>query len=478
MTALLAVLALAGGARAASIGANDDTGKFAADSGELFFSQMAGLGMKQSVMTLRFLPSDPTSIDGVDALDKAIPFAQLAGLRVTLAVYPYPPHEIEDGTARPAPFASWLRLVAERYPDVKQYVVMNEPNQPAFLRPQFDARGRNVSAAKAGRFLAAGYDALKDVDPSIKVIGLGLSPRGNDRPDALSNVSTSPVRFLEALGAWYRQSGRTKPLMDGISFHPYPNKATDSPEKRYRWPNAGFADLNRIKQAVWDAFRGTGQPTTANGLKLYLDEVGWQVDTSGLDGYTGVENVQVTDTKTQARVYSRLIHMAACDGQIAEVNIFGFYDDAPRDRGFQAALYEVDGTARPSAGAVRAAIAQSGCGNAPVVWRPALRVIGAVRPVWAMRPDRAVIDFDAAADEGAQVVACLLPGWLGTVAADRALKTKTKRSPGCTGGEALPARPVRIRLARTAALRPVTVAVRLVAEGSENRVTTFSRIFS
>ena len=38
------------------------------------------------------------------------------------------------------------------------------------------------------------------------------------------------------------------------------------------------------------------------------------------------------------------MHDAACDPQIAEVNIFGFYDDSPRDSGFQAALNHVDGT--------------------------------------------------------------------------------------------------------------------------------------
>jgi hypothetical protein len=214
-------------------------------------------------------------------------------------------------------------------------------------------------------------------------------------------------------------------------------------------------------------------------MKLYLDEVGWQVDTKGLKGYTGVENVQVTDARTQARVYSRLVRMATCDAQIAEVNIFGFYDDAPRDSGFQAALYEVDGTPRPSAGAVRAAIAQStgGCGSDRVSWRPAARVIGALRPTWVLRPDRMVVHFDAAADEGARVVACLLPGWLGGAAAERAMKARTPTSPGCTGGEALPARPARVRLVRSEALRPVTVAVRLVAEGSEKRVSTFSRTY-
>jgi hypothetical protein len=89
-----------------------------------------------------------------------------------------------------------------------------------------------------------------------------------------------------------------------------------------------------------------------------------------------------------------------------------------------------------------------------------------------------VIHFDATADEGAWVVACLLPGRLGGIAAEKVMKSRTAKSPGCTGGEALPARPVRVRLERSVPLRPVTVAVRLVAEGSDRRVSTFSRTFA
>ena len=473
---MLAALVSAGAASAADVGANDDTGKFAADGGAVFFSQMSAVGLTQSVMTARFLPSAPALIQDGDALDRAIPVAELAGLHVALAVYPYPPRELADGTATPASFASWLTLVAQRYPTVKQYVVMNEPNQPAFLRPQFRAGGANASAARAGALLAAGYDALKAVDPSIRVIGLGLSPRGNDRPTAPSNVSTSPVRFLTALGAWYRASGRTRPLMDGLSFHPYPNRATDSLERGYAWPNAGFANVDRIKQALWDAFRNTAQPTTVKGLRLFLDEVGWQVDTSGLLGYTGVENVQVTDDKTQAGVYAKLVRTAACDPTIAEVNIFGFYDDAPRDTGFQAALNLVDGTPRASAATVQSAIADSagGCNGAPVSWHPAKRVIGATAPVWEIR-NRRTVRFAAGADEGADVVACLLPGSLGGLAAATAMAARTARSPGCRAARALPLRPGVFTLTRSLPFRPVTVAVRMVAEGSAKRVSTFSR---
>ena len=366
-------------ASAAGIGANDDTAKFQADGGAAYFKQMAAIGLRQVVLTVRFTPGDAADIDPAGRLDAAVKNAAAAGIRVVFAVYPYPPRKLKSGLSSPATFATWLTALATRYPAVKQFSVMNEPNQPAFLRPQFARDRANVSAATTGAYLAAAYDALKAVDPAITVIGVGLSPRGNDDARAPSNISTSPMRFLAALGRWYRASGRTAPLMDGFSFHPYPVKATDPLRRSYVWPNAGFADLDRVKQALWDAFDGTPQPTTMGGLRLYLDEVGWQVGTESLVGYTGRENVPVTDESTQAAIYAQLVRAAACDTDIAEVNFFGFYDD-PRRSGFQAGLYHADGTARPSADTVQQAVSETtltGCSGVPAAWVPASGVVGA-----------------------------------------------------------------------------------------------------
>ena len=371
---------------------------------------------RESVLTVRFRPSDPTRIPNQDALDKAVENALAAGLKVVLAVYPYPPRELAAGIGSPSSFASWLTGLALRYPRIRQYVVSNEPNQAAFVRPQFGRSGRNVSAATAGRYLAAGYDALKALDPGITVVGVGLSPRGNDDAHAPSNSSTSPLRFIEALGRWYRSSGRVTPLMDGFSFHPYPRSATDTVDHGYIWPNAGFANLDRVKQALWDAFHGTAQPTTPDGLKLYLDEVGWQVDTAGRVGYFGVENVPVTNEPQQAAIYGALVRRAACDPAVAELNFFGFQDDGLRS-GFQAGLYRADGTPRPSADAVRQAIAETtaGCQGVPALWSPAIGVVGAraggvplvglFGPVLARTP--LTISVDAVAAEGATARAFL-----------------------------------------------------------------------
>ena len=265
----LAVALLCGAsvAVAANVGANDDSAKHADDGGAALYAEMAGLGLTQTVIGVRFVPSEAVVIQEKPLLDRAIAAARAAGLRVVLAVYPYPPREIEAGLSSPSMFASYVGVLASIYPEVKHFVIGNEANQPAFWRPQFDASGQNASAPAFGPYLAASYDVLKGVDPAISVIGVGLSPRGNDRPDAKNNISTSPVRFLRALGEWYRRSGRTLPLMDGFSFHPYPNEATDPLERGYGWPNAGFVNLDRVKQALWDAFHGTAQPTTRRGAR-------------------------------------------------------------------------------------------------------------------------------------------------------------------------------------------------------------------
>jgi hypothetical protein len=462
-------LTCAGAASGADVGANDDTGKYAPDAGTAFYADMASLGLRQVVVTVRWRPSDPLALGERPLLDLTVAAARRAGLAVVFAAYPYPPREVEAGLARPEAFAAWLGELARRYPDVRQFVVGNEPNQPAFWRPQF-SRGKQLSARRFGPFLAAGYDALKDVDPSLTVVGVGLSPRGNDRPAARSNVSTSPVRFLAALGAWYRASDRQRPLMDGLGFHPYPNAATDPLARGYAWPNAGFVDLGRVKQALWDAFAGTAQPTTADGLRLYLDEVGWQVDTTGLDGYVGSENVQVTDESTQASVYAELLRRAACDPDVAQVNVFGFRDD-PLRTGFQAGLYRADGAARPSADAVRAAVADDCVARAPVAWRPARSVLGAARPV--VRPTRTGIAVDLTASEAASARICLLAGVQTLSRARRALAARTSGHNVCASAVVPQHRRTTVRLVRPDGV--VTVAVRLAAQANPTRATVTVR---
>ena len=132
----LAVTLLCGAsvATSANVGANDDSAKHADDGGAALYAEMARLGLTQTVIGVRFVPSEAVVIQQKPLLDRAIDAAQAAGLRVVLAVYPYPPREIEAGLSSPSMFAAYAGVLASIYPDVKHFVIGNEANQPAFWR--------------------------------------------------------------------------------------------------------------------------------------------------------------------------------------------------------------------------------------------------------------------------------------------------------------------------------------------------------
>ncbi len=381
-------------------GVADDAGKFADDGGASFFADMKDIGLTENRMTVLWDPDNPTVIIEKGFLDRSIPVAVKNGINVVFNVYPSRTRRLGDPIAQ-AQFVSFLGVLAKTYPQVKDYIVGNEPNQTRFeFVPQF-TNCVLKAAAVYEQVLANAYDTLKASDPSINVIGVGLSPRGNDNCNAPSNISSSPVRFIYSLGLAYRDSGRTAPIMDKLGFHPYPNSNLDPLEKGYQWPSAGFVNLDRIKQAIWDAFHDTGQPTfeespagktaAANPpfLKFKLDEVGWQVKIleSLAAKYHGRESVEVTEEDKQAAIYAEIVRRALCDSAIQEVLFFGLVDEADLDR-FQAALERVDRSRRPAYDAVKQAIAglRGRCGGAATLWKHATSVIGAAPLFKDLRP--------------------------------------------------------------------------------------------
>ncbi len=361
------------------LGVNDDTGKFE-NGGSLFFSTMASLGLDENVITVYWDAERPTEIAEERLIERALPVAAAHGVEVVLNVYPLRARAFATDPTAPSAFAAFVRKLKLTFPTVKQFIVMNECNQPRFLQPQFGG-GKIVSAALCGRALALSYDALKTIDDETFVWGVGLSPRGNDNPRAPSNVSTSPVRFLAALGAWYRSTGRTRPLMDGLAFHPYPNSNTDSVSRGYPWPKIGVVNFDRLYQAFWDAFHDTAQPTFAewapdgaSTMRLSVNEVGVQVDTSRATGYFGRENIKSVSARAQADWYEELIERTACDPHVASLNLFHLVDEPDRS-GFQSGLFGLGYAPRPAADTVR--FASRRCTHSTLRWRHATRVLGA-----------------------------------------------------------------------------------------------------
>jgi len=194
--------------------------------------------------------------------------------------------------------------------------------------------------------------------------------------------------------------------MDELSFHPYPASAKDPVGRSYAWPNAGVADLDRLKQAVWDAFHGTGQPTFEEGLRFNLDETGWQVEIPGANtpAYYGREVSAVTDEATQAANYAEMIRYLACDPSVRSVLIYRFMDDANLAQ-WQSGMIRADGTRRPSFGTVRDTVTQTGgmCSGQERVFRHETGVSGAAATFKVGRkPVRATgFNFAVTAEENA-----------------------------------------------------------------------------
>ncbi len=388
---LACALASAGFAVAAATAGNpangfaEDATKFASDGGDALFAEMNKLATTTNRVAVLWDANAPTTIEDKPFLDRMIPVAQRHRIQIVFAIYPLKATMAPTTQDAANQFCDYAVLVMKTYPYVRKVIIGNEPNQPRFWLPVWTPDGKPASPAAMEVVLATCYDKLKAFDSSLDVIGVGLSPRGNDTPPPANNSSISPVRWIKALGDAYRANGRTKPLFDEWSWHCYPNINTDDVEVGYPWPNTGCVNAARVKLALWDAFNGTAQPTLpgpypisttgqtlfGNTIRMFIDETGWQVDTQNRPGYVNNENVPTIDEGKQARIYEKLVHLANCEPTLTAFHIFHEIDEADRT-GFQSGVLRVTGEERPSAAdpgnSVQHAISADGGACTSPIW--------------------------------------------------------------------------------------------------------------
>jgi len=380
-------------------GVADDASKYADDGGDWFYGQLKGASLTQNRWTLAFDPSNPTAINELPFLERAAPKAQAAGVRILLSLY-----SKKGSVHDPVTFCTWAQQVATTVSQwgIHDFIVWNEPNTRLYWSPQKDSHGRDMAAGAYEALLATCYDALHAADPQANVIAMGLSPR------ASTNQSSEPLVFLRDVGAAYRKSGRTKPIMDELSVHPYPSPSspTDGPSVSYANPSRfGVPDLARVKQAVWDAFHGTGQPTTLNGLTFVIDEIGWQTDTSRFSQYVHNENVPVVSEATQAAYLRQLAtKYFACDPTVVGVQLFLLVDEKYRDGrdesgnyvggGWQSGLLTAGGAgvSQPklayTSDAPLFAQGRAACAGPLISWSPGQRKLAATTPKKKPKPKK------------------------------------------------------------------------------------------
>ena len=238
---------------------------------------------------------------------------------VVLAVFGFATQTPTTGRAQ-STFCRYAREALDLVPDARAVVVWNEANSPTFWRG---------TPAQYEELLARCYDRLH----SRRVAVLDSTASAHD-----------PIAFLTAVASAYRESGRSRPLVDGFGHNPYPLTPLESPATRHRGDFLGEADYPRLVATLRAGF---GRPRSI----WYLED-GFQTD-------------WVTPTQ-QAHNVAAAIAIAACQPLVHAFFNFELVDER-RLLGWQSGLIWRGGRLKPAATAYAAAAraAEGGCHRGP-----------------------------------------------------------------------------------------------------------------
>ena len=254
---------------------------------------------------------------------------------------------------RPAEFAMFANAVAKRYGHwADQFAVLNEPNQPGWLRPQTDRRGP-YAPHHYRRLVRAAFPAIRSATGAAILVGELASSGSRKRGP---NSAIRPLAFLREFGCVKRsfrkkRSGRCrgfKPARaDAIGHHPYQFFAHPSRRSRHR-DDAAIGDGRRLLRFL-DRLVGRGGLVSARGgrLDVHYTEFGYQTDPP--DPYAGIP------LRRHSRWLQDAAYVAWRTPRVRSLNQFRLTDGAIRRGGgfgayaeFQSGLMFRSGRAKPA----------------------------------------------------------------------------------------------------------------------------------
>ena len=319
------------------------------------------LGLRSMVVTVGWDALDTeVSRSEADALQRVVIAA--GDMRIVLGIH-NPAMGMPESPFAQERYCEYVRNTLRRFPQINDVIVWNEPNTSFFWRPQFGPGGASEAPVRYQELLARCYDLLHELRPGVNVIGPVNSHWGNDNPNAFSNISHSPPRFIRAMGVAYRASGRTRPLFDTLGHHPYPRRSDEPPALAHEDETiVSLGDLDRLLAVMGEAFGGTAQRIPQNGLPIWYLETGYQtiVDPEKAGAYQGVENwpAPVPDVGAppdQASQLTDSLRLTYCQPHIEAVFNFLLRDETDL-AGWQTGLFWADGSPKDSLPAFRAVV--------------------------------------------------------------------------------------------------------------------------
>jgi hypothetical protein len=388
---------------AAANAALDDIARLGADSVRtvVIWARLAPRGASRPA---GFDGSDPRAYPAAswDPYDDLVRGAALRGLGVILSPSTPGPAWASGcrrgarSTCKPDPraYGAFVRAMGRRYsgayadenqgggvlPRVRRWSLGNEPNQPAWLTPQYERRrGRLVATAAVlyRRLASAGIAGLRATGHRREQILLGeTSPIGRVR-GALARRPIPPLEFLRKLfcldasgrrlrGADGRRHGcrrRYRRLaVTGFAHHPYQRGGSRPPAARPELAGEiTISSARRLRRVLDQAGRAR---RVRRGLPVWYTEFGFQ--TNPPDQLFGVP------VALQADYINQSDWIAYRQRRVRAVAQYKLIDEAFLPS-FQSGLRFVDGRPKPAYDAYRLPIWVSGRGRR-------LRVYGQVRP--------------------------------------------------------------------------------------------------
>ena len=228
-------------------------------------------------------------------------------------------------------FCTYAFAVLARVPDARAVVVWNEANAPTYW---------HGTPAQYEALLARCYDRLHR--PGLTVLDSTASAH-------------APEAFLRAVGVAYRESKRTRPLVDAFGHNPYPKASTEAPSAVHPVGFVGEGDYGRLEAVLRVWFPGSHDV-------WYLED-GYQstVPRRLRPRYDGHENVAALGPELQATRIAEAIRLAACQPHVRAFFNFELVDET-RLTGWQSGIVWRGVHRKPAAAAFAAAARQASAG--------------------------------------------------------------------------------------------------------------------
>ena len=295
-------------------------------------------------------PADPAYDWSV--YDRTVTYAQRYGMKVVFAIVGTPPWANRAAGVNVAPrsvldLERFATAAARRYngtfkgadgsnlPAVRSWLAWNEPNNPAFLRPQFrKVAGRQViqSAIDYAKICNAVVKGVRKTTIGASKVACGVTaPRGNNNPNS-SRPAVSPLPFLRAM----KRAGAKG--FDAYAHHPYygaPRETPSTPPPPGIHGNAATAiTLGNLNLLIAEVTRLYGNK------RIWITEYGYQ--TNPPDRIFGVTRAN------QAKYLTQSYGIAKRHPRIDMFLWFLLRDERRLVDGWQSGLLTASGAKKPA----------------------------------------------------------------------------------------------------------------------------------